>query len=100
MAKKYTPDGLDKGLRIGCGALFGAFAALFIVRRLFRYGGLPLLYILVPIGMVLCAWLAYKKGDRFWEFDGWVFGERSFRYWLLLMAALIIGLVVWIKSTS
>ena len=69
------PDRLEKGLRLGCGGLFGLLAAgplLFrFVYRLFlrrwEDGTTWVLYATLAGATVLCALLALRYGDRFWD---------------------------------
>lgn len=100
--QKYTPDRLDKGLRLGCGGLFGAFAGLLFVGRLFRHrivgdAFLPLLALGSVLGAVLCAGLALKKGDRFWALDVSWGDDRWFRFWLIGMGLLLLGFILWLN---
>jgi hypothetical protein len=62
------PDPLEKGIRIGCGGLFGLVAGgLVLYARLRRLRVPPETYLLTAVPTVLCAWAALRYGDRFWE---------------------------------
>lgn len=89
------PDGLEAGLRIGCGALFGlALLGPLLTRFAFRWRA-PLLWQLgLPAVVVLFALLAYRWGDGL--YDRWRDGELagSERAWLWIVLAGILFVVV------
>jgi hypothetical protein len=59
------PDPLERKLRIGCGSVFGlVFGLGFGIYWWSTSLGAVLTFALV--GMVACAWMALKFGDRFW----------------------------------
>jgi hypothetical protein len=59
-------DGLETGLRLGCGALIGLASSLWIWIGL--ADGLAGRAVAVSCASaVLCAWLAWRFGDRFWR---------------------------------
>jgi hypothetical protein len=61
------PDRLEKGIRFGCGAVFGAFLG-FLWFGLYWAGISNSLVILAFIGLALvCGVLAMQFGDRFWS---------------------------------
>ncbi len=59
------PDRLEKGLRLGCGFLFGCLAGLWFAFHILPFESL---YILCGClaGAAFCAILALRFGDRFW----------------------------------
>lgn len=59
-------DGLESGLRLGCGGLLGLFLAAGV------WFGLAEEHVgravaVTAVSVVLCAWLAWRYGDRFWR---------------------------------
>ena len=92
------PDGLETGIRLGCGGMLGlvVFGPLFV--RLALRTRSPLVgYVGVPLGVVVFAVLAYRWGDEFWRRvgDDELLGERTFSYRLWFLGAAIAGLVIW-----
>ena len=75
MAK--APDRLERGLRFGCGTLFGLALGLpLVVESLARDGPWLLMGLGVVAGFtVLCGVLARTQGDEFW----WSLRERWWR---------------------
>jgi len=60
------PDGLEKGLRFGCGTIFGGLLLFFaLARNAFRFGS-PF-WIAVGGGALVCGFLAMRFGDRFYR---------------------------------
>ena len=64
--KDQEPDRLEKGIRFGCGTLFGLLLGLFLTRRLwFDDTSIALLGAIAVA--VVCGGLASRHGDRFWS---------------------------------
>ena len=63
------PDGLEKGIRIGCGGIVGAFVGLALYARFFfRWVRDPWIAVAIILFVAaLCAWGALRGGDRFWQ---------------------------------
>jgi|GEM_PF-886081 len=64
------PDKEEKGIRFGCGSLFGLLIGLFLCFNtlfgdLFFTNNLVILGIITSL-ILLCGFLAMKKGDKFW----------------------------------
>ena len=60
------PDGLEKGLRLGCGALLGfALVGPFAINL--WHPNMPAIWWTVAAGVLVCALLALRYGDRFWH---------------------------------
>jgi hypothetical protein len=59
------PDTLEKGVRLGCGFLFGCFAGFLVVVWLLTWKAYYLLAGSL-VGGVLFALAALKYGDSFW----------------------------------
>jgi len=59
------PDRLEKGIRFGCGGLFGAVVGFFFIIDLppKSYGGI---LAACAVGAIVCGLLAMRYGDRFW----------------------------------
>ena len=59
------PDGLEKGIRFGCGFLFGCFAAVgALLTSLWSAHSVIACCVLVGF---LCGYAALRFGDIFWE---------------------------------
>ena len=60
------PDALEKGIRFGCGFLFGALIGVALaIRGLTEWTGVH--WALIAGGAVVCALLALRFGDRYWD---------------------------------
>lgn len=68
----HKPDKLEKGIRFGCGALFGVLIGVkSFVYHFFMGDADPDIYVVVTVALV-CGLLAMKMGDRFWMWlKGW-----------------------------
>jgi hypothetical protein len=64
--RRIAPDGTEKALRFGCGALFGVIIAAWLLLRHLVSGDAPLGWMTVAFGAVICGLLALRFGDRFW----------------------------------
>lgn len=63
---KYEPGNLEKGIRFGCGGLFGIFIGVLAMLRGDYFESLignALFFIILTL---FFGFLAYKKGDKFW----------------------------------
>ena len=60
------PDGLEKGIRFGCGFLFGGLILFFAFARVFYSTASPF-WITVGVGALICGLLAIRYGDRFYH---------------------------------
>jgi len=56
---------MEKGIRYGCGAMFGLFIGLVVGLNSFELGWIPCVGIAVGLGL-LCSFLARHMGDDFW----------------------------------
>lgn len=66
-----SPDRMEKGLRFGCGALFGVFVGLSVLTRVTAetFGGL---WTYLGVSMLICGLLAMRYGDEFFKsFSDW-----------------------------
>jgi hypothetical protein len=62
------PDALEKGLRLGCGALIGAFCGALVGGMLWReFRSTTTIVVVGAIVTVLAAWASLRYGDRFWD---------------------------------
>ena len=61
-----APDTLEKGIRLGCGGLVGLLFGLIIASRMFS-DSIAVRLITVIIIAGVCAIVALKTGDRFWN---------------------------------
>ena len=70
------PDRLEKGIRFGCGSLFGC---LFTVAGGLTYSLWNMHYLVATCIVValLCGYGAMKFGDRFWTKFGWLWTPSS-----------------------
>ncbi|MCB1032472.1 MAG: hypothetical protein KDD47_01400 [Acidobacteria bacterium] len=86
-------DGFEKGVRFGCGAIFGAVLGLYLL--LGRHHLLlssPTVVVSLGASALVCGFLAMKLGDRFWlNLDSVVFLRRS--WWLILLLG---GALYWL----
>jgi uncharacterized membrane protein YccC len=58
------PDSLEREVRIGCGSVFGIVIGF---GAGLHWWPTPLgIGVLIVVGVITCAWLALKHGDRFW----------------------------------
>ena len=65
--KPLRSSPLERGLRIGCGALYGLIALGVVVTAiLYRWYGWPLAYPLIGLALVLCSWLAIRQVEDLW----------------------------------
>ena len=62
----HQPDGLEKGIRFGCGFLFGGIILFFAFARDFFSTASPF-WIAVGGGALICGLLAIRYGDRFYH---------------------------------
>lgn len=60
------PDGFEKGVRFGCGALFGLAVGFFIVLRWSELDRLGCLAVMVVAALGCGAWARYL-GNDFWH---------------------------------
>lgn len=74
-AMTKTPDREEAVLRMGCGAIAGFLVAVNGVWMLRHDLGLSERLLLGAAGAVLCAFLAYRYGERFWV------GLRDWLHW-------------------
>lgn len=65
--KEHPPDTMQKGLRLGCGTVFGILIGLYATRRHWTNAGPELLLPIAGIALS-CGLLAMIFGDRFWHF--------------------------------
>lgn len=74
--RELPPEALEKRVRFGCGALLGLFIGLSGGLSWWVANGVGFwLLLLVPV--VICGWLASRRGDRFWERIGpWLWWWR------------------------
>lgn len=61
------PDGHEKGVRFGCGALLGIPVGLSVARRSFADAGTTEVVLVVLGCMLVAALCAMTGGDKFWE---------------------------------
>ena len=97
-ATRHEPDGLEKGLRLGCGGLVGLllFGRLF-ARWALRAKDPTLAYLCMGAGTVLFAVLALRQGDRFWQrFGDWE-GFLPPRFLFALLGALLLGAILYMR---
>jgi hypothetical protein len=72
MADERPPDGLERGLRLGCGAVFGLVAGIWIALQCNLFESWFISAAAIATSAILCAVCAVKYGDRFWvELLGW-----------------------------
>jgi hypothetical protein len=69
------PDRLEKGIRFGCGGLFGAVIGFFFIIEFHpdSSGGIALACV---AGAVICGALAMRYGDPFWH------GLKDWLWWV------------------
>lgn len=61
-----SPDGLEKGIRFGCGFLFGGVMLIVVFARGFSLTASPF-WVAVGVGALICGLLAIRYGDRFYH---------------------------------
>jgi uncharacterized protein YacL len=66
------PDPERDNVRMGCGAVFGLFFALYVLFKLAKWFHFSdyVLYIFITLAVIfscLFAYLAMRRGDSFWE---------------------------------
>ncbi len=66
------PDGLTKGIRFGCGALFGAVAGAGALFTLIL-DGWYWVAVVAAVSTLVCGFLAMRWGEDFWS---WVVEHR------------------------
>ncbi len=96
------PDRLEKGLRIGCGAVFGLLLfGIILIRFSWRTRTPSIAYIGVPAIVILFAYLGYRKGDDLYEAwrAGDLLGEGG-RWFRIVFLILLAGFVIWLASAS
>ena len=59
------PDRLEKGIRLGCGFVFGCFIGFLVALQFLAWDGLNF-GVGVLVGGLVCAFSALRYGDRFW----------------------------------
>jgi hypothetical protein len=69
------PSGLEKGVRFGCGVLFGLVLGVIVAFQFPLDTAVGWFVVLAVLGLV-CGFLAAKYGDEFWHsltdwFAGW-----------------------------
>jgi hypothetical protein len=62
----HEPDKFEKGVRFGCGSIFGFVLGLYLFLNLFVFENSIIAIIAVFTIVFICGFLAMKKGDRFW----------------------------------
>lgn len=73
---QHPPDGLTKGIRFGCGVLFGLLIGLGILVKLLPADTFAIM-LLIGLPSLVCGILAMQWGDSFWEWfreHFWWFG--------------------------
>lgn len=68
------PDAAEKGIRFGCGAIFGLVVGFFTVVKITRMDPAMTIAILAIVSLSL-GLFAMRYGDRFWE------AVRSWWWW-------------------
>lgn len=94
--RKRPPDGLETGLRLGCGGLFGLLLGVGALGRLaFRTGSPTIAWVGIPVLVVVCALAAWRLGDDFYR--GWSDGEFMLptRWTFGLLGATVLAFIVW-----
>lgn len=66
MIDQPPPDGCEKCIRFGCGALFGGALVFFGLARYFFSTGRPF-WIAVGAGILICGLLSVRYGDQFYR---------------------------------
>lgn len=66
MDDELKPDGVEKGIRFGCGFLFGGLILFFALARDFFSTASPF-WIVLGVGAFICGLLAIRHGDRFYQ---------------------------------
>lgn len=66
MEDRPPPDGFEKGVRFGCGFVFGGILLVLALARDFFSTASPF-WIAAGTGAVLCGLLAIRYGDRFYR---------------------------------
>ena len=61
------PDRIEKGIRFGCGGIFGLFAGLYVSLRLWRLDSIIPAIVVIIIAIFLCGYLSMRQGDSFWD---------------------------------
>lgn len=61
--KERKPDRLEKGIRFGCGAMFGVLIGFYLLLEFFDFESPGLILSSSFFG---CGFLAMVLGDRFW----------------------------------
>lgn len=62
----HEPDKFEKIVRFGCGSVFGFVLGLYLFLDLFASEGIIIVIMAVFAIVIICGFLAMKKGDRFW----------------------------------
>lgn len=90
MARNKPVDGLERGVRFGCGALLGALVGFYIVAEQGLVAAPGETYLAAAVvGAVVCGLLAMAFGDRFWQTGvPTVLGEYRWP-WLLILASIL-----------
>lgn len=94
--RKRPPDGLETGLRLGCGGLFGLLLGVGALGRLaFRTGSPTIAWVGIPVLVVVCALAAWRLGDDFYH--RWSDGEFMLptRWTFGLLGATVLAFIVW-----
>jgi hypothetical protein len=99
VSKVPGPDRLEKGLRIGCGALFGLLLTGALLVRIAIRSRTPLVaWLGIPLGMLLFAYLGHRWGDDL--YDRWVEGRlvvNDPKWIFLLLLLALIAFIVWLS---
>jgi hypothetical protein len=61
------PDGLEKGIRFGCGGLLGLLLGLRASLYFWVGEEVSLAVLIVVLAVVLCGFASMKMGERFWR---------------------------------
>jgi len=70
----HAPDKFEKGIRFGCGSVFGFVLGLYLFLHLFLSERTTIAIIAVFAIVFICGFWAMKKGDRFWySIKNWMF---------------------------
>jgi hypothetical protein len=72
----HKPDNLEKGIRFGCGSIFGLLLGVYVSAKIYIRTGNTLFSIgiglLIPL---ILGFTAMKQGDNFWD------SLKDFRFW-------------------
>ena len=99
--RNRTPDGLETGLRMGCGGLVGLLVGIVTAVGFADWIRLPsLAWVFIPVMMAVCALCAWRLGDEFYARrpDGEL--TLPMRGFLLLLSAISLAGSVWLVFTQ